>query len=233
LIHLGIDLETFGRHPETRDATRAAWGIGPDDMVIGTASAMKPVKRIEDFIRVVADVARTDRRVVGVIAGRVPKGYEEYHETLRREANATGLAARFRWVGHLEPIEPFHHACDVFVSTSECETFGNSVCEAMACSRPVLAYEGGSVQEVVASTGRIVPTGDLAGLKASLRELLDDPAMRRRMGESARNRVAEHFQPKSSLEKLTRVYRSLLGEGDNRTPRGAHAIRSLHSKCDN
>ena len=40
-----------------RERTRAGWDIRPDEVVVGTASAFKPVKRIEDFIRLVAELA--------------------------------------------------------------------------------------------------------------------------------------------------------------------------------
>ncbi len=74
-------------------------------------------------------------------------------------------------------------AMDLFISTSELETFGNSVCEAMACKVPVVAYRGGSVAEVVAETGLIVENGDLAGLIAAATTLLTDEPLRIELGK--------------------------------------------------
>lgn len=210
VVYLGLDLAMFGTLAAGRGPTRRAWGVGPEEIVVGTASALKPIKRIEDFIALVAELARGDDRVVGAIAGGVVPGEEAYGEELRRRAEAAGLGHRLRWLGHLEPIEPFYHACDVFVSTSEYETFGNSVCEAMACRCPVVAYRGGSVQEVVGDAGRVVETGDLPSLTAVVRGLLPRPDVRAELGRRGRDRVAEQFEPARSLQQLKQIYQSLL-----------------------
>jgi glycosyltransferase involved in cell wall biosynthesis len=96
------------------------------------------------------------------------------------------------------------------VSTSEYETFGNSVCEAMACERPVAAYRGGSVAEVVGDAGLIVETGDLDGLTAAVERLILDAELRQRLGQVARQRVANCFNARKSFEQLVGLYQSLL-----------------------
>lgn len=210
LVPSGLDLSEYGTLASTRATTRANWGATDGTIVIGTASAMKPVKRLEDFIQVVASIAREDSRVMGVIAGDAPRGAEAYRTALLDQIRATGLGDRLRWVGHMEPLEPFHHACDIFVSTSECETFGMSVCEAMACGRPVVAYEGGSVQEVVGPAGRVVATYDEGALREAISRLVNDESERMRLGHAARERVASHFQPFVSLEQLITVQHDLM-----------------------
>jgi glycosyltransferase involved in cell wall biosynthesis len=210
VLYLGLDLGMFGTLAGGREQTRRDWDVRPGEIVIGTASAWKPIKRIEDFITMVAQLAHDDVRVVGAIAGDVMPGQEAYREELLRRIASTGLGRRLRWVGHMEPIEPFYHACDIFVSTSEYETFGNGVCEAMACRRPVAAYRGGSVHEVVGDAGWIVDTGDLPALTAAVRELVCHPSLREGLGARGHRRVAEQFNPVKSLQQLKRTYESLL-----------------------
>jgi len=210
VIRLGVNLRAFGTLAEGREETRAGWDIRPHEIVIGTACALRPIKRVHEFIELVARLAEKDARIVGLIAGNVVKGDESYRDQLVEQIQKTGLGRRCRWLGHLEPIEPFHHALDVFVSTSEYETFGNSVCEAMACRRAVAAYCGGSVHEVVGDTGRVVATGDLRALTAAVAELVGNPELRRYLGDLGRARVAEHFSPVKSLQELRKVYLSLL-----------------------
>jgi glycosyltransferase involved in cell wall biosynthesis len=211
VIPLGLDLDSFGQQSAVRERTRQAWGFGPEDIVLGTASALRPVKRLEDFVELVARLAREYPRVGGVIAGGAVPGGEAYHEQLARQVAATGLGGRLRLLGHMEPVEPLYHACDIFVSTSEYETFGNSVCEAMACRRPVAAYEGGSVREVVGDAGLVVATGELVGLAEAARRLLTSPGLRAELGERGRRRVAEQFNPARTLQRLKAIYSQLLG----------------------
>jgi L-malate glycosyltransferase len=210
LVYLGFDLASFGNAADTRQQTREKWSVRPEEIVIGTASALRPIKRLEDFVELVATLAKKDERIVGLLAGDAIRGEETYRDLLMERIGATGLGRRFQWVGYQEPIEPFHHAADIFVSTSAYETFGNSVCEAMACRRPVAAYSGGSVQEVVGETGRIVETGDLQALVAAVTELVQSPELRQMLGDSARQRVVDYFNPAKSYAKLNRIYDSLL-----------------------
>jgi L-malate glycosyltransferase len=210
VLHLGIDLNSFGTLAAGREETRQGWGVRSDEIVIGTASALKPIKRIEDFIALIAELARNDLRVIGVIAGDVVPGQEAYRESILQRIASTGLGRRLMWVGHMEPIEPFYHACDIFVSTSQYETFGNSVCEAMACRRPVAAYRGGSVHEVVGDAGLVVDTGDLPALTGAVQELVHLADLRMELGGRGRDRVAEQFSPAKSLQQLKAIYASLL-----------------------
>jgi mannosyltransferase len=223
IVPLGIDLSTFGTRAAGRDAVRQSWGVQPDSVVIGQATALRPRKRIEDFIDLVARLARTDERVVGVLAGDIVPGDEPYREKVRQHIEAAGLGQRFIWLGNLDDVEPFYHAIDVSVSTSEYETFGNSVCEAMSCGKPVAAYSGGSVEEIVGGAGRIVRTGDLAALEASVGELAARPELRAALGSRGRQRVADCFNPRSSLRQLAEIYRTII-PATNTAERYANAL---------
>jgi len=209
LVRLGVDLKTFGHRAGERDATRRAWGVTPDQIVLGTASALRPIKRIHEFIQLVEQLAAQHASVVGLIAGPSPAGNEAYLEQLRKQIAASGLGARLQWLKRVDPIEPFYHACDIFVSTSEYETFGNSVCEAMACRRPVAAYRGGSVHEVVGNAGCIVETGDLDELCKVVEKLVVDPQLRHSLGERARQRVEQQFNPAQSLQQVLEIHQQL------------------------
>jgi glycosyltransferase involved in cell wall biosynthesis len=147
--------------------------------------------------------------VVGLIAGGAIVGDEAYRDMIHARIAASQMGNRLRWLGHLEPIAPFLQALDVFVSTSVYETFGNSVCEAMACGLPVVAYKGGSVQEVVGDAGYVHDNGDVGALTRSLALLVDDVSERSRAGLQAQRHVATHFNPAASFDKVLRIYDSL------------------------
>jgi glycosyltransferase involved in cell wall biosynthesis len=210
IVPLGFDLATYGTLTAGREATRQQWGLSPGEIVVGTASPLRPRKRVHEFVDLIARLAEKHKNIVGLIAGGEIAGDEAYREQIERQISATGLGRRLRWLGFLEPVEPFYHACDIQVSTSEYETFGNSVCEAMACARPVAAYRGGSVAEVVGDSGLIVETGDLPALTAAVDRLIVDGDLRQQLGHAARLRVAEHFNPRKSFEQLRGIYQELV-----------------------
>ncbi len=216
LVPLGIDVNAFGQRTETGRTLRRTLGIDDGAIVLGTASALRPIKRIHEFVEIVERLARRDRRVIGLIAGDALAGDEDYRQSIIDRIAATGLGDRLRGIGHLDDVEPFMHAIDLFVSASEYETFGNSVLEAMACGKPVAAYAGGSVAEVAGEAGLIADTGDLPALTAHCTRLVDGADLRRQLGEAARRRVAECFNPIDAFGRLIDVYGSL-------TPRRAAA----------
>lgn len=231
VIYLGVDLSHFGVSSELRARTRQQWGVSPDAVVVGTASAFRPRKRLEDFVAAIEQLAAEHPQIVGVMAGSPVRGDEAYARRLTRRIQRANLGARLRTLGNLEPIEPFMHAIDVFVSTSEYETFGMSVCEAMACGRPVVAYRGGSVGEVVGDAGRVVEMGDLPGLVRSIHELVEHPRLRVELGTRARARVDACFNPRGSLRDLMQLYQTMLEKVNHANPRSRHTLRSLSASA--
>lgn len=210
VVHLGIDTSEFGHDQCSGSEFRKQYGISPDSILIGIPAPLRPRKRIEDFIDVIENVGQHHERVVGIIAGGEIPGDESYRTQIENRVANSSIGHRLKWIGNLEPIVPFHQACDISVSTSEYETFGNSVCEAMACGKPVAAYQGGSVEEVIGDTGLVVETGDLEGLTRSVLKLVEYPDLRRSLGEKAKLRVEQEFNPSKSLEQLLCIYSQML-----------------------
>jgi glycosyltransferase involved in cell wall biosynthesis len=77
--------------------------------------------------------------------------------------------------------------------------------EAMAASRAVVAGDLPSIRELIedGATGRLVPPDSDAALGAALAQLVNDPALRSRMGVAARARVADEFSDQVNWRRLT------------------------------
>jgi glycosyltransferase involved in cell wall biosynthesis len=86
----------------------------------------------------------------------------------------------------------------------------------MACGKPVAAYRGGSVAEVVGDAGLIVETADLDGLTVAVERLILDRDLRITLGRKARERVAREFDPAKSFKQLQAIYESLLNGNNGR-----------------
>jgi len=215
LVRLGPDPQIFNPATDERPAARRALGLGDEQVAIGMASALRPIKRVGDFIDVVETLGRDDPRIVGLIAGGAVTGEEVYAEKMRGRVLQSPLGERLRWLGHVEAVAPFLRVLDLFVSTSEYETFGNSVCEAMACRVPVVAYAGGSVAEVVGDAGVIVPTGDLHGLMEAARLYVTDKGARDDAGLRGYRRATTEFSPQASFRSLLEAYGEVTGQSSS------------------
>lgn len=82
-----------------------------------------------------------------------------------------------------------------------------AVMQPMAAARPVIGSRVGGIPEMIVDgeSGVLVPPADESALADAIRRLLLDPALARRLGAAARDRVAVMFQPEAQLEALTRV----------------------------
>jgi glycosyltransferase involved in cell wall biosynthesis len=216
LIYNGLDFAAFGRDVAARGRLRAEWGVGPDTVVLGTASSISPRKRLDHFIRLVAELRRAGLDVRGFIAGQ-PYFEEDERElaSLRRLVADLDVESVMTFLGYVEPSEPLYHAWDICVTASQYETFGMTVLEAMACGCPVVAYPGGAVAEVMGDAGTIVSDGDLSAMVAAVQRLASDAAYRSEMGRGARTRAGE-FDVRRAAAQLAEEYRAVLAQPSRR-----------------
>jgi len=100
---------------------------------------------------------------------------------------------------------------DVFVHPSQRDGMPNAVLEAMACERAVVATGVGGVPDVIKDreNGFIVPANDAESLSKAILELLNDPALRGRLGQSARETILKNFTPEKELSANLAVYKNL------------------------
>jgi glycogen synthase len=78
----------------------------------------------------------------------------------------------------------------------------------MAHGKPVVACATGGLVNLVRhnETGLLVEPGDVAGLRAAIDLLLDDPVLRRRLGAAARQRIVDHYSWESVIARTLDVY---------------------------
>lgn len=206
----GLDFSVFGADRSHRGRLRALWGLGDEAMALGIACTLSARKRVDHFIRLVARLRTAGVDVHGFIAGRsfLPADRGVRGE-LERLVASLGLEGTVRFLGHVEPSEPLFHAWDISISTSQYETFGMSVLEAMGCGCPVVAYPGGSVAEIVGSSAVIVPDGDEDALFEACLRLWHEPSARLELGVRARAHASETYDIRRIVPRLADLYREL------------------------
>lgn len=138
-------------------------------------------------------------------------------EDLEERAREKGIADRVTFVGNVarEELPRYYALSDVVVGTSFAnETFGIALCEAMACSRPVVASNFGGFREVVEEgvTGFLVPPQDSTALAEKISLLLEDQELRRRFGEAGKKRVSEVFTWEMVAERVCQAYAEVMAE---------------------
>ncbi|MFQ5335904.1 MAG: N-acetyl-alpha-D-glucosaminyl L-malate synthase BshA [Flavobacteriales bacterium] len=168
-------------------------------------SNFRKVKRVEDVARVFAKVReKVPAKLLLVGDGPERKNIED----ICRKLNTCD---DIRFTGKIKSPEKALAAADLFLVTSETESFGLSALEAMASGVPVISTNRGGLPEVNkdAYSGFLHEVGDIEGMAASAIALLTDDAMLSEFKANAKAQ-AELFDIKNILPQYMAIYESLL-----------------------
>jgi glycosyltransferase involved in cell wall biosynthesis len=195
--------------PPTRDreALRADLGLGLRPTA-GIVARLAPVKNHELLLGAWKLVLEGCPEAVLLVVGN---GSQE--SRLRAQAASLGLGDAVRFLGFRLDIPELLQALDVFVLSSRSEGLSLTLLEAEAAGLPIVATRVGGNPEVVCDgeSGILVPSGEPRPLAEALARLLQDPALRARMGERGRSLYREHFTLEAMVRGYERVYRRLAG----------------------
>lgn len=190
VIPNGIDTEYFRFDPNGRRQVRLAWGVGEDEILVGLAARLDPMKDHPVFLEAASHIARERRDVRFVCVGGGPA---DYAEALKQHAAALGLTNQLIWVGARDDMPAVYSALDI-ASSSYGEGFSNTIAEAMACGVPCVVTDVGDSALIVGDAGSVVPPGDYNALAAAIGRLIDRPHEERLvLGEVCRARVVSEF----------------------------------------
>lgn len=180
--------------------------IAPNnEKILVHTSNFRKVKRVEDVVRVFAKVNK-------VIPGKlllIGDGPERTHiEMICREEN---LCDNITFLGKQDAIEEILSVCDLFLLTSESESFGLAALEAMACQVPVISSNAGGIPEVNIDgvTGYMSNVGDVDDMAANAIKILQDDETLLRFKQNALEQ-AKKFDLKVVLKEYEAVYESVI-----------------------
>lgn len=182
--------------------------VPADALVLGVVANLLPVKDHRTLLRAVALLAPRWPELHAVLVGD-----GESRPALESLTRRLGLEGRVHFAGQ-QPNEPnLHHLFDVSVLCSLSEGFPNSIVEAMAAGRPVVATDVGGVGDAVTDgeTGLLVPPSNPERLAAAIEELLVDPGRRRALGVAGRERAHARYGAVAVVASLEALYDRLLG----------------------
>lgn len=136
---------------------------------------------------------------------------------LEQQVASLGLSGRVLFSGRIpeEDLAAYFHACDVFClpSVEPSEAFGLVQLEAMACGKPVVCTQlnnGVNVVNVHGETGLAVPVRDPVALGQTLNQLIQDAALRERLGQQGRRRAYDLYSLPAMTASHIKLYQDLL-----------------------
>lgn len=194
--------------PATRDEVLAELGLPPECHLVGLVGRLWFQKRVKDAIWA-ADLLKVVRDDVHLlIMGDGPQA-----ERLRTFRDQCRIRDKVHFLGHRPDVPRLLPHLSALWSTSAYEGQSNSIMEAMAAGVPVVATDVPGTRDLVVhgETGFLVPVGDRASITRHTNNVLNDPALARRLGEAGRRRMLSEFPVERMVARYAALYRELLG----------------------
>lgn len=168
-------------------AQRQRMGVPQDARVAVIVANLRPLKRVADVIRALAQVRQSLPAAHLVVVGEdrnnaAGKSHRADLETLAAELG-TGNAVHF--LGPSADPLPLVQAADIGVLCSETEGLSNAILEYMQAGKPVVCSRKGGNPELVSDgdNGFVVEVGDVPAIADRMLRLMRDPELARQMGE--------------------------------------------------
>lgn len=173
-----IDLQRFQKRPH--EQFKKSLCPNGEKLLMHTSNFRK-VKRIEDIVRVFAIVRKKiPAKLVLIGDGPERSGIEALCRELEVQCDV-------RFLGKMDGIEEALSLADLFLLTSEKESFGLAALEAMACEVPIISSNAGGIPEVNIHgvTGYVSEIGDVKDMAANAIKMLSDPKLHDQMKANA------------------------------------------------
>ena len=208
VIPNGFDLARFRPDLAARASVRSELGLPEDTPLVGLIARLDPQKNHVGFFEAAAKVHRSCPDTHFLLAGA---GVDDSSPSIRRVIQQAGVGDHTHLLGRREDIPRLMAALNVLASSSFGEGFPNVLGEAMACGVPCVVADVGDSAEIVGDTGRVVASGDMAGLAHHIVDILELSCQERHaLGIAARERVQARYDIGSVVRQYERFYENLV-----------------------
>ncbi len=206
-IPTGVSLGRFDPSRVDGSRIRTEFGIAPGAIVVSMVAVFRAMKRhdllLQAAVRLVREFPGIRFLLVGEGSGRA--GIEQV-------IRSSGLVDNCILTGHRDDVPDLLAASDIVVLTSDLEGVPQSLSQAMAMARPVVAAAVGGIPELVINqrTGLIAEAGNADSFAQQIARLAADPVLRSSLGNAAREHILASYTDDIMARKTEQFYRHLL-----------------------
>ena len=183
-----VNCDVYFRDPELVAEMRPRFAE-PNERLLVHLSNFRPVKRIQDVVKVFARVAKAMPARLMLIGDGPDRSVAEY---LAREHH---VQDRIHFIGKQDNVNELLPLADLMLMPSEMESFGLAALEAMACSVPTIGTRVGGVPELIEDghNGLLFNVGDIDSMSTAAIALLGDQQRLEAMARAGRKTAQDHF----------------------------------------
>ena len=200
-IPFGIDLDLFKRNPK-RENLRKKIQLDKDDFVImfrQDDQQWKGLKYIKEMLRKL-DIK--NKKVVLLTVGKTG-----LLDSLKKKYRII----EHNWINNNKELINLYSIADLFLMPSIAESFGLMAVEAMACSLPIIVFDGTALKDVTHSPkcGIVLKKGDTKNFVSTIEKLIDSPKECYERGQLGRNIAEKEYNIQEYNNKIIKLYKSI------------------------
>jgi glycosyltransferase involved in cell wall biosynthesis len=167
--------------------------LSKDTSIILSVCRLTGWKRVDRIIQAVPEIVKTNKNVRVLIIG---EGEERQGlENLCQSLSVKDIVVFMGAIPHKE-VELYFHAADLFISLYDVTNFTNSTIEAMSCGKCILALKSGATSRMLKNgeNAVLISYDDLERVPGIITNLLEDEALREKLGNNARQYALKSFR---------------------------------------
>ena len=204
VVYLGSPLDEFARarSPGEVAAARAALGIEPETIAVGTITRLMPSKGNQYLVEAVREITTRQPNARVYIAGE-----GELAEDLRAQARALGLGNRLVFLGFQRDVAAVLTALDIVVFPSLWEGTPLTAFEALAAGKPIVSTDADGLLDILTDRrdAIVVPKRNAGALARAVIDVIEQPGLAERLGREARQTGAR-YDIALFVRKMERLY---------------------------
>lgn len=194
VIYNPIDIPEFVQRPYEPVGIKKQ----SDELILGSIGRLSPEKNHRFLIdlSVALKAKQIKHRIYIAGVGKLEQELKEYSQ--EKETKDT-----VHFIGFLQNVKDLLKVIDVFILPSLWEGFGYALAEAALCQKPVIAFDTGSIPELVVnnSTGFITPINAVEEVVDKL-IILQDATVREQMGQAGFEFASQKFNRLTLFKQL-------------------------------
>lgn len=175
------------------------------ELIFSHVSNFRKVKKIDDIINAFSKIySRINAKLI--LCGEGPERYK-----LMELSKKLKLCDKVFFLGNVSNIYAVYKLSQVYINSSESESFGLSALEAMACGNTVITSDCGGITEFVSNNknGFVVPIGDVLEFANKMIKLNDDPELRGLFIKNS-STTANNFTKEKITSQYEKIYHSIM-----------------------
>jgi len=209
IIPLGFQFETFRIKADKNELRfRKIFGFSEKDIIVASVGRLVPIKNHNMFIDCASKFKHYDKHPVKFVI----VGDGELRSQLESYINQLGLNDFVTITGWVTNMAQVYQEVDLLVLTSNNEGTPVTIIEANAMGIPVVATNVGGIPDIIINgeNGFLVPPNDIESMSKMLKILIEEPLVRKQMGEQGKIIAQKHFDANRLTQDIDNLYKHFL-----------------------